>query len=585
MADSKSIAVLNLGSQRLSGAVFSKSGGGDLTLKRYAFVDMTGDPTVDASRIPQLRIGIQELTEKLRIKKQAVWYAVAGHSVFSRFVKLPPVQPDRVAQIVEFEARQNVPFPITEVIWDYEFVAPMGSGEVEVVLVAMKADALNEINEQVADAGLQTGGVDLAPMAVYNAFRYSYPDVDETAVVIDMGARSTNLIFVEEGKFFVRNILVGGASITTAVAKEFQVGFGDAEQQKLSHGYIAQGGAVEDHPDPAIAGLSKVIRNAATRVHGEVMRTINYYRTQQGGGQPKRIFICGGGALLGNMAEFLEEKLKLPVEIMNPLRGVQLDRGVNAEAVAQDAPYMAELVGLALRSVGGAPSEIELVPDVVASARDSARRAPALVMAGLCVLAALGAGIMYFKNAERVVREKLGTMQAENNRLTKLATDIRALDVVLAQAIGKSLQLEQAVNDRSYWVRLLTELNNKFENDLIWLTQIHPLKDGKPITPQLVTENADAPKPDETKPAQGQETVYELEMDGLWRFDSAKNPEGEQVVYRFAAELAKSGFFNVIKFEEKRADYVSAESGIEGDRYAYKFKIKLPLKQPMQFTN
>ncbi|HYF35328.1 MAG TPA: type IV pilus assembly protein PilM, partial [Prosthecobacter sp.] len=431
MADSKSIVVLNLGSQRLSGAVFSKTGG-DLVLKRYAFVDMTGDPTVDASRIPQLRIGVQELVDKLRVKKQSVWYAVAGHSVFSRFVKLPPVQPDRVAQIVEFEARQNVPFPINEVIWDYEFVSPPGSGEIEVVLVAMKADALNEINDQVASAGLTTAGVDLAPMAVYNAFRYSYPDVDEAAVVIDLGARSTNLIFAEDGKFFVRNILVGGASITSAVAKEFQVGFGDAEQQKLAHGFISQGGAVEDHPDPAIAGLSKVIRQAATRIHGEVMRTINYYRTQQGGGQPRRIFICGGGALLGNMAEFLEEKLKLPVEIFNPLRGVQLDRGVDAAAAAADAPYMSELVGLALRGAGAAPSEIELVPDVVESARDSARRAPALVMAGLCLMAALGAGIVYFQNAERVVQAKLSAMKIEEGKLKTIAGHIQAFDVALA---------------------------------------------------------------------------------------------------------------------------------------------------------
>jgi type IV pilus assembly protein PilM len=583
MADSKSIVVLNLGSQRLSGAVFGKSGG-DLILKRYEFVDMSGDPTVDASRIPQLKIGVQELANRLRVKGSAVWYAVAGHAVFSRFVKLPPVQQDRVQQIVEFEARQNVPFPINEVIWDYEFVVPPGSGEVEVVLVAMKADALNEINEQVASSGLKTAGVDLAPLAVYNAFRYSYPDVDETAVVIDLGARSTNLIFVEDGKFFVRNILVGGATITNAVAKEFQVGFGDAEQQKVSNGFISQGGAVEDHPDPSIAGLSKVIRQAATRIHGEIMRTINYYRTQQGGGQPRRVFICGGGALLANMSEFLEEKLKMPVEILNPLRGVQLDRGVNADSAAADAPFMAELVGLALRGAGAAPSEIELVPDAIATSRDAARRAPALVLAGLCAMAALGAGIMYFKNAERVVDQELVEMNAEQRQLNNYASQIRALDGALAQAYGKSKQLEQAVLDRSYWVRLLTELNSKFTNDLIWLTQVHALKNGRPMTPQLVTDANAAPAPSgEGTPSAGGETVYELEMDGLWRFDPAQNPEGEQVVYQYAAALAASPFFGVTDFEQKRADYVSAESGVEGDRYAYKFKIKLPLKQPMQF--
>lgn len=576
MADSKSIAVLNLGSQRLSGAIFSKSGG-DLVLKKYEFLDMSGDPTVDASRIPQLKVGVQEIASRLKLKGNSVNYAVAGHTVFSRFVKLPPVQGDRMDQIVEFEARQNVPFPINEVIWDYEVVSELG--ETEVIIVAIKSDSLNETNDTIVEAGLKTNCVDLAPLALFNAFRYSYPDVDEPAVIIDLGARSTNLVFVEDGRFFTRNVLVGGAAITNAIAKEFSISFGEAEQQKVAVGFVAQGGAVEEHSDPAIAALSKVIRNAATRLHGEIMRTINYYRTQQGGSQPKRIFVCGGGALLGNMTLFLEEKLKLPVEIFNPLRGVQVDRGVNAEAAAADAPFLSELVGLGLRSAGGCPSEIELVPEVVANARDAKRRAPALIIAGVCLWSALGAGMLYFQNAERVTQEQLSTMQQENNRLMALTNQIKQQDALLAQSISLVTPLAEAVGDRAYWVRMLTAINNAFDNDLIWLTVVEPLKDGKPITPALFGQEESAVDSN-IKVVPGK-PVYELRLQGLYR----KNDEGEQVVYRFASALAKMSYFSAEKFEEKRANYVSAESGVEEDRYAYKFNIKLPLQQPIKFTN
>lgn len=579
MADSKSIAVLNLGSQRVSGAIFSKTGG-DLVLKRYEFVELTGDPTVDASRLPQLKVALDELVDRLKIKKSSVWYAVAGHTVFSRFVKLPPVQGDRVAQIVEFEARQNVPFPINEVVWDYEFVAE-GGGETEVVLVAMKSDALNEINDQVAAAGAVTAGVDVAPLALFNAFRYSYPDVDETSVLIDLGARSTNLIFVDDGKFFMRNVLVGGASITSAISKEFGVGFAEAESQKVTNGFVSQGGAVQEHPDAEIAALSKVIRNAATNLHTQIMRTITFYRTQQGGSPPKRVFITGGGALLANITVFLEEKLKLPVEIFNPLRGVQIDRSLKADVANADSPFLGELVGLALRSVGSAPSEVELVPTALANARDAARRTPALLLAAVVLWAALGAGILYFQNTERVIQEQLSVMQQENLSLKSLADQIAALEASQNQTVGLSQQLEQSVAERSYWVRLLTEINNKFDNDLIWLTVIEPLKDDKPITPQLVAqgETTDGKKEDEK--AGNTEPVYSVRLQGLYR----KNDEGEQVVYRLAAALAKSSWFGIDDFEAKRADFVSAESGVEEDRYAYTFNIKLPLKQPMKFKN
>lgn len=595
MADSKNPVVLNLGSQRVGGAVFGRTSGGELILKKYEFTEMMGDPSVDATRLPQLKVAVAELAGNLKLKGAQAWCSVAGHSVFTRFVKLPPVGGDKVDQIVEFEARQNVPFPINEVSWDYEFVSAADAFEKEVVLVAMKSDALNELNDQVAASGITTSGMDLAPTAIYNAFRYSYPEVDEPAVIIDLGARSTNLIFSDGGRMFTRNILVGGAAVTGAVAKEFGLGFGDAEQQKVSQGFVSLGGGFEDHADPGIAALSKVIRNSMTRLHGEVLRTINYYRSQQGGNAPQRIFLCGGGAQLGYVTEFFQEKFKLPVEIFNPLRGVQLGSGVKADAAAADAHLMGELVGLALRIAGACPVEVELVPDAVATARDAAKRTPALIMAGLCLWGLLGASIIYVQQANKAVKGKTAEIQGKYEALQDHAADIASLNAKLEDLKEQSAQIEEAVNDRSYWVRMLADLNNRFENDFLWLTQIEPLKDGKAISPRLI-ETADVsigdptlgslfPVPEDasastTAPAVGApESKLELRLLGLYR----KNDEGQEVVYRYARALAGSEFFDIENIKERLNDYCKAETGVGEDRYAYKFEIRLPLKQPMQF--
>lgn len=586
MADKKQIAVINLGSQRLGGAIYAQAGG-DLVLRKYEFVELTGDPTVDVSRLPQLKVGIEELSDKLKLSKRDVWYAVAGHTVFTRFVKLPPVQGDKMDQIVEFEARQNVPFPIDEVIWDYEVVGePMG--ETEVVLVAMKAESLNEINDQVAENGINTIGVDLAPLALYNAFKYSYPDVSEPVVLIDLGARSTNVVFVEEDRFFTRNILVGGATVTAAIAKEFGMGFGDAEAQKVTHGFIALGGAVESHPDAEVAALSKVIRNAMTRLHGEVMRTVNYYRSQQGGAAPQRAFLCGGGAGMGYAVEFFQEKLKIPVEIFNGLRGVRLDRGVDEASAQAEGAAFGEMTGLALRYFGSCPSEVELVPETLAASRDAARRAPAVVMAGLCLVATLGASLAYFKKAEGVVQAEVAKMESEQRSLRGIADELRGLDEKLESLRTQSAQIESAVNTRSYWVRLLQELNNKFETDLIWLTLVEPVSNGKALTPAIgAAGKADAettsvasgaPPPEQ---AASTESAHELHLQGLYR----KNDAGQEVVYRYVRALAASEWFDVQDVEKKLNEIVKAETGVEEDRYAYKFDIRLPLKQHIEFKN
>lgn len=579
MADS-SFAVLNLGSQRVAGAVFSKARNGDLLLKAFDFAEMHGDPSVEATRLPQLRVALLELADKLKLKGKTVWYAIPGHSVFTRFVKLPPFDSDKADQIVEFEARQNVPFPINEVIWDYEFIGEESGVEREVALVAIKADTLNDVNDQVESVGIKVDGVDLAPLAVYNAFRYSYPDVDESALVIDLGARSTNLIFVEGSRVFTRNILVGGSTLTGNIAKELGMSFGDAEEQKRTRGYVAPGGAYEPNEDEVVDAMAKIMRNTMTRLHGEIVRTINYYRSQQGGAPPRRFFLCGGGAQAALAVEFFHEKFNLPVEIFNPLRGVQMDARVNRTLADDNAACMAELVGLGLRHSGACPVEVELLPDSVASARDSARRAPFLLMATTCLFAALGVGVFYFKKAAEEVNNRLTTAQGEERQLQEHDRQIKEYDKQLALLQGQSAQLEQAVNDRSYWTGLLSVLNNKFENDFIWLTQIEVLKNGGTMTPSLSGGGAaPAPSPVAVTPPVGgapAETRYELRLQGLYR----KNDSGQDVVYKYYNDLkADTSFFTPPPAEEKP----EVEAGLEEDRYAYTFKFRLPLVKGMKF--
>lgn len=580
MADSNSIAVVNLGTQRVGGAVFSRTSGGDLVLKRYEFVEMSGDPSVDVSRLSQLQIALGELAAKLKIKGQKVWCTVPGHPVFSRFVKLPPVKGDKLTQIVEFEARQNVPWQLDEVSWDYELVSGEGAIEPEVILAAMKRESLNEMYDAVTHAGLAVQGIDVAPLALYNSFRYSYPEVDEPVLLIDLGARSTNVVFIESDRFFIRNLLLGGAAVTNAISKEFGIGFADAEVQKTSQGFVALGGAVEDHPDEGVNAMSKVMRNSMTRLHAEVMRTITFYRTQQSGSAPKRVFLAGGGANAGYIAEFFTEKLKLPVEIFNGLRGVQLDRSINTEAAAADASCFGELAGLAQRSAGSTPCEIELVPDALASARDAARRAPALIFSGVCIVAALAASIFWCKQADAVIQDRTSTLQSQSATLTRLATEIQGLEARQNELTIRGGYLRQAVTDRSWWVRLLNNLNQQFDNDLLWLTVIEPLKDTKPMTDALWGAGVEAKSSSKTTTATTTPPVYSLRLQGLYR----RNTEGEQkVVYDFAAKLAKLEEFNVPDFESNREKYVKVNSGVDEDRYAYNFEINLPLRAPIQF--
>ena len=294
MAAPNRILSLNLGTQTVAVADFKTGQDGGLVLTNYKTSELLADPALpDATRLAQTKLTLSEMVAGLGYKGQKVNYAISSQAIFTRFVKLPSVGEEQVDQIVTFEAQQNVPYPIHEVVWDYQLVDSGDPAQVEVVIVAIKADLLDEINEAVEASSMKAQTIDVAPMALYNAYRYNYSDVTGCSLIIDIGARTTNLIFIEPNKVFSRSIVnQGGNTITQAIAKDFGEPFVAAEQRKCRDAFVSLGGSYADPDDPEVARVSKIVRNSMTRLHAEIARSISFYRAQQNGSPPTRVFLC-----------------------------------------------------------------------------------------------------------------------------------------------------------------------------------------------------------------------------------------------------------------------------------------------------
>src|SRR5204862_2771312 len=326
---------------------------GGLILCGYRTRELLADSTSQAARPTQVVAALREMLGELQIKAGNVNYTVAEESTFTRFVKLPPIDEEKIERIISFEAQQNVPFPIDEVVWDYQLIGG-GAGEpIQVILVAIKVDLLDEINRAAEETGLRTSIVDLATMALYNAFRHNYSDLGGCSLLIEIGARTTNLLFIEPGKIFTRSIPIGGSSVTSAIAKEFNEPFAAAEFRKKRDGSASLAGA--ELPGGEVARVSKIVRSTMTRLHAELMRSISHYCTQQQGKAPERIFLSGGGASTRCLQEFFHERLQLPVEFFDPLRNVAVAEFAGAEEIVRSTHLLGEPVGLALRAAMNCP--------------------------------------------------------------------------------------------------------------------------------------------------------------------------------------------------------------------------------------
>src|SRR5256714_14508251 len=325
MAGPARLITLNLGSQTIGLAEFRAAAAG-LVLVDYRLRETPLDPETGQRRDAEVALHetaavLREMMREMQIHHASVNYAVPSQSVFARFVKLPALDATKIDKIIAFEAQQNVPFPIDEVVWDYQLVGGGLGEQIQVVIVAIKRDLLDEINNAVEETALRTRIVDVASMCLYNAFCYNYTDLNDCSLLVDIGARTTNVLFIEPGRIFLRSVPLGGSTITTAIAREFNESFAAAEARRKRDGFVSLGGAAEP-ADPDIGRVSKTVRSTMTRLHAELMRSITHYRAQQQGKSPARIFLCGGAAGIPNMREFFHEKFELPIEFFNPLQKV-----------------------------------------------------------------------------------------------------------------------------------------------------------------------------------------------------------------------------------------------------------------------
>jgi len=145
-----------------------------LVLMDYRLREIVTEPGGEGMRHAQIAIVLREMMHEMQIKRGTVNYAIAAQSAFLRFVKLPLVDEEKIDRIIGFEAQQNVPFPMNEVVWDYQLVAGGSDEQVRVVIVAIKADYLEDINGAVEECGLRVEKVGIATTGLYNAFRYNY---------------------------------------------------------------------------------------------------------------------------------------------------------------------------------------------------------------------------------------------------------------------------------------------------------------------------------------------------------------------------------------------------------------------------
>jgi type IV pilus assembly protein PilM len=347
---SKNVVGLDIGSSAIKLVELKEKKGGTYQLVKMGVERLSPEAIVDGSIMDSSMVveTISRLNSEKGVKNSNYATSLSGHSVIIKKISLPAMSPDELAESIQWEAEQYIPFDINDVNLDYVPLSSPGSGDnIEVILVAVKKEKINDYTSVISQTGKAPVLVDVDAFALQNCYEMNH-DVNESRVIglVNIGASVTNVnVLSGTNSLFWRDITFGGNQYTDAIQRELSLSFEQAEELK-------RGKTVGEH---TIQQVIPILNSVSEDFAGELRKTLDFFTATSGAERVDEIVLAGGGSGVLNLDATLRDKFSIPVSIMDPFRNVTVDEGeFNPEELAEIGPSMAIAVGLAIRKLGDA---------------------------------------------------------------------------------------------------------------------------------------------------------------------------------------------------------------------------------------
>lgn len=347
---SKNVVGLDIGSSAIKLVELKEKKGGSYSLVKLGTERLSPEAIVDGSIMDSSMVvdTIQRLNTDRGVKNSNYATSLSGHSVIIKKITLPAMSPEELAESIQWEAEQYIPFDINDVNLDYVPLTTPGSGEnIDVILVAVKKEKINDYTSVISRAGKLPVLVDVDAFALQNCYEVNYEVEDgKVLALVNVGASVTNVnVLSGATSMFWRDITFGGNQYTDAIQRELSLSFEQAEELK-------RGKPVADY---TIQQVIPILNSVSEDFAGELRKTLDFFTATSGAERVDEIVLAGGGSGVLNLDAILRDKFGIPVSIIDPFRKIAVDESqFHPEELAEIAPSLAIAVGLAMRKLGDA---------------------------------------------------------------------------------------------------------------------------------------------------------------------------------------------------------------------------------------
>ncbi|MGB0415333.1 MAG: pilus assembly protein PilM [Coraliomargarita sp.] len=468
MSSSKRL-IINCGASCVTAAVLSSTSGG-LQLDRIVSENLHYDYSDDDAWQNAVAAALRNLTHTHKLSGAAT-LILPGSQVLTRPIRIPHVDPAKRAQTIAFEAQQNIPFQLHEVVWDSQEVSDDGV-ETEVLFVACKSAVINDFCASVAATGLVVEHINAATLLDYNALQFAYPGEAEDTLLINVGARSTNLLFANDEGFFIRNIQIGGNTLTQSIADSLGKSFAQAEE--LKHKFFS-GDSDYSEDDSGAKVLNTSADGFMRRLSQEITRSIVNYRRQKNGAAPKRILLSGGGSMLRGLSDKLSETQKVPVEFFDPLLNVTLDGSITPDPSLR--LHVGEIIGEACRDLIANGAGVNLLPGDIQSDMAFSKKKPLFIVAAVCLALSPLPAYLSLKTGTAELESQANQLRAQTAPLVARQATIQQ-NMEQANSLREQIaKVEGLMNSKTNWIQFFAELQDiLYKAEDVWIDELEVLR-------------------------------------------------------------------------------------------------------------
>ena len=429
-----------------------------------------------------VREALEQFLSRNNVAGDRVAVCVSGQAGLSRFFKPPPVEVKTLPDIVKYEVKQQIPFPIEDVIWDWQqlggTVVDGRAVDAEVGLFAMKREAVFRALRPFDDVDVEVDIVQLSPLSIFNVVCHDRledlpepEDFDpenppESTVVMSMGTDTTDLIVTNGLKLWLRNIPIGGNHFTKQLSREMKL-----TQAKAEH--LKRNARQSENPK----AIFKAMRPVFNDLVNEVQRSLTFFESNEKAAVIEEVVLLGNAAKLPGLRQFLGKQLEIDIAKVSEFNKLKGGDVVTQPTFANNVLSYAPCYGLCIQGLKKGQINTNLLPEEIAVERIIRAKKP-------WVLAAVGAltlGLLlgyFFKTnawwrANDAYTDSSGTAwkQAISKVDQTKSTSDRfvAKDQEMTRTLGKlstiADELTAASESKATWIEFYSALTQAFPRD------------------------------------------------------------------------------------------------------------------------